>query len=52
MAEKSVGEEEITAVYIVAVKRSVGPTKAVQLDSQFPRIHGNLHSAGNLLEVL
>ena len=33
MPSKTVGEDEITALYIAAVKRSVGPSEALQLDA-------------------
>ena len=33
MPSKTVGEDEITALYIAAVKRSVGPSQALQLDA-------------------
>ena len=52
MQSKSVSEDDITALCIEAVNRSLGPFHAATLDAAIAAIEQDLLSAGPLLEVL
>ena len=52
LLSKSVSEDDITALCIEAVNRSLGPFHAATLDAAIAAIEQDLLSAGPLLEVL